>query len=501
MNRLKIIIFFCIILSTNSLQAQCNFQYISNDTSFQDYIDFVFSPKDKDRIITIGSRLNRKTSNSKQFNTVLFETFDYCGNIQIQEVYSNVDRYKIKHLATPMHNTYLDEPIGNFAISISDNEYLIVDKATDTISLAQVLLLFRVNANGILKSYQALHLSTQEANQNVIKNVLKLQTGKYLIILWDNNVTYWFYYFDENLNLILKKPFNLGRGIRSIKDTKNGQFVCSSLAYDVTSFQFYKLDTSGEIKWITTPYLDFGSIRDLQIIDDKIYLTGGTMGFGAFIISDTFGNILKEFKYDTPYCNQRFCSALIRPTMPTILSGYINYCDSSNKNGTDVIILSIDSNGRILYNTSYDLRNSLGTSGEGGYFTDIGGFSLCSTNDSSVITNGISKYSDIRTGSTMHIDGTLIKSGQFTTNNKNGVQNDQHIKFELMSNPIIENLNIKGPLELIKFWSIFSLVDGKLIANGNYWQTKNFEIAPSGLYSVFIKDKLNHSHFLKFLKI
>ena len=57
--------------------AQCSFQYISNDTVFQDYIEFLYPLKINDEIITIGSHINRGIINDSVFNAPVFQTFDY----------------------------------------------------------------------------------------------------------------------------------------------------------------------------------------------------------------------------------------------------------------------------------------------------------------------------------------------------------------------------------------------------------------------------------------
>ena len=114
-------------------RSQCSFQYISNDTVFQDYIEFIYPRKDADEIVTIGSRINRGFTNDSVFNAPVFMVFDYCGKIINKNFYNYIGSYKLKHEPMPTHNTYKEEPIGNTIINTNKDEFLIVDKAFDTL--------------------------------------------------------------------------------------------------------------------------------------------------------------------------------------------------------------------------------------------------------------------------------------------------------------------------------------------------------------------------------
>jgi hypothetical protein len=481
--------------------SQCSFQYISNDTVFQDYIEFVYSKKKSDEIIAIGSRINRGLINDSVFNAPVFQIFDYCGNLRNRTIYNYIGIYKLKHEQMSTHNTYKEEPIGNRAININEDEFLLVDKAFDTLLKKQVMILFIINENGEPRKYQTMGLSIQEANDNIIKNVLQLKDGKILVILWNNAYGYFFYYFDKNLDFIYKKTFDLGRGIRSIKEVDNGEFICTSLAYDKTSFQFYRLDTTGEIRWMITPYKVLGSAREILLENNKMYITGGVGGFGVFLICDMNGNILKEFKYDTFYCQQRFCSAYVNSDNSYIIGGYIQHCESIDKRGSDVAIIKIDTNGTILWNKIYDFRNALGTSGEGGYYTDYGGFMIDKTNDGGIILNGLSQYRGLSSEVVLHEDALLIKTEPVLVTNANKQININILQFDLSANLINNYLNINGPVNLIKDWVVYSL-QGEVILYGNEWSGQvNINNIEAGMYTIRIMDRNNYKYFLKFIKI
>ena len=81
------------------------------------------------------------------------------------------------------------------------------------------------------------------------------------------------------------------------------------------------------------------------------------------------GALLKEFKYDTFYCQPRFCSTYLSPDNSFIIAGYIQHCQSSDSSGSDVAIIKIDTNGTILGSKLYDFRNALGTYDSKGHYS------------------------------------------------------------------------------------------------------------------------------------
>ncbi len=490
---------------TNAIIAscQCSFQYISNDTTFQDYIEFIDCPKNKDEIITIGSRINRGVINDSVFNAPVFKSFDYCGNMLTKHAYQYIGNYKLIHRPIPTHNTYKDEPIGNTAIKLKEDNYLLVDKANDTTSNALVMILFNIDGNGIIKTFKTLELNDNEANHTALKNVLELKDGKILVILWDYSFQYSFYYFDENFNFLYLNSLSLGRGIRAIKEIENGEFICTALAYDNASFQFYRLDNNGETKWIKSPYDIFGSAREIIIENNKMYITGsisfaGKGAFGILLICDLDGNILREYKYDF-YCKPRFCSAYPDSDYTYFISGYVMKCDLSDSSGSDIAILRIDSSGRILWSKLFDFRNSLGTSDVLGYYNDFGGFKIAKANDGGIVTNGMTRYIRNLPGGVLYEDALLLKTEASIT--KNTQFNELKLDFNLAINPVSDVLNITGPLELIKIWAIYS-IKGEQLFSGSTWSGQfNLDNIVSGIYAIEITDKKNVSHILKFVKI
>lgn len=494
-----IFILSCIALISSS---QCSFQYISNDTTIQDYIELIYSRKNIDEIITIGSRINRGVINDSVYNAPVFQTFDYCGNVVNRIIYKYIGSYKLRHTGIPTHNAYREEPIGNTSIRTKNDEFLLVDKAIDTVTKELVLILYKISDEGMLKTYKTLRLSNHEANQTTIKNVIELQSGKILVILWDYLKEYVFYYFDNNSEFLLKKTVGASRGILSIKEVDSGEFICSSLAYDALSFQFYRLDTNSNIKWIVNPYNSYGSAREILVKNNKIYVTGSTNSFGVFLISDLNGNVLKEFRYDSFCCKQRFCRAFLNSDNSFIISGYIEYCDSSDQRSPDIAIINIDSSGSILWNVAYNFKSALGTTGSNGYFTDYGGFIVEIANDGGIITNGISKYNRLVPGGVLHEDALLVKSvPNIVANSSDNKINEQISEFNLMSNPVNHDLNIIGPLDQITKWTIYSL-EGKKFLYGNKWPSNlNISNLRSGIYIINILDLKDNKLFLKFMKI
>lgn len=491
-----ILIFSCFTIIA---RTQCSFEYISNDTVFQDHIEFIHPKKNANEIITIGSRINRGLINDTVFNAPVFQIFDYCANILTKTVYNVIEKFKLNHKRLPFHQSYLEEPIGNTAIAIDETQFLIVDKAIDTISNQQVLILFRIDDTGQIRSFKTLNLNSQEANQNAIKNVLKLKDGRFLVILTDNIVQYDFYYFDAYSEFLYKKSFNLGRGIRSIVEIDNNEFICSSNTTEKASFQFYRIDTSGQIKWIVTPYTVTGSAREILIEDAKIYIVGGSGVHGVFMICDFEGNTLKEFIYDSIYCKQRFCSAYIASDSYYYIGGYIQHCDKNDKRGQDICILKMDPNGKLVWNKTYDFRNELGTSGNQSYYTDFGGFMIRKTNDGGIITNGMSKYFAVTPGIELHEDALLIKTEAGLVKNNQITKGPHH--FELTANIIQNNLNIIGPTNDIKKWVLYNL-QGASLVQGSNWST-DLEIGNLhlGVYVLNIMDQNNCNYYFKFIKM
>ncbi|MBL0238032.1 MAG: hypothetical protein IPQ02_15885 [Saprospiraceae bacterium] len=311
--------------------AQCPFQYISNDTVFQVYIEFIFPTKNVNEITSTGTRVNRGIINDSVFNTPVFQIFDDCGNILNQTIYKYVGNFRLIHKSIPTHRSYKNEPIGNTTIKVKDDEFLLVDRAYDISSNEFQMILFKIDDTGVINSYNTTALNINEINQTTVKHVLLLKDNKILVIVWDNAEQYTFYYFDKNLNYLLKKSLSLVRGIRAIKEADNGEFICTSLVNDNSAFQFYRFDTTGEIKWMVSPYNNSGSAREILIENNKLYITGSAGAFGVFLICDMEGSIIKEFKYDTFFCEPRFCSAHLGSDSTYTIGGYIKHCDVADK--------------------------------------------------------------------------------------------------------------------------------------------------------------------------
>lgn len=484
-----------------SASAQCSFQYISNDTSYQDYIEFIYPRKSADEIIAIGSRINRGILNDSVFNAPIFSVFDYCGDILNKTFYKYIGNCKLMHTPIQTYNGYDSEPVANTSVKIEDDEFLLSDKAVDTLAHENVLILFKINEHGILKNYKTLSLNANQWFRFSIKNVLKLKDGKILVILSNTN-EYYFYYFDEHLDFIYKKIFSLERGILSIKEVDNGEFICSSLTNDKSSFQFYRLDTNGANKWIKTPYNYNGApVRAINIVNNKIYITGATLFFGIFLICDMDGTILKELKFDKYYCYPFFCSTYIDSDNSFVIGGYVDHCQSTDSSGTDVAVLKIDTSGTILWDKLYNFKSALGTSGPQGKYSDYGGFEIDKANDGGIITNGLSIYSRLSPGGVLYQNALLIKTEPILVTTTNNQVNANNPIFELSANPVTSNLNINGPVELIKNWVVYSL-QGKDMLHGKDWREPiNLQNLNSGLYSIKIMDQNNYHFFMKFIKI
>ncbi len=481
--------------------AQCSFQYISNDTAFQDYIEFICPRKHVNEIIGIGTRVNRGIINDSVFNAPVFQIFDDCGNILNQTVYKYVGNSRLIHKSIPTHRSYKAEPIGNTTIKIKEDEFLIVDRAYDTSTNEFQMILFKINENGVLKSYNTTALNISEINQTTVKHVLLLKDNKILVIVWDNAEQYTFYYFDENLNYLFKKSLSLVRGIRAIKEVDNGEFICTSLVNDNSAFQFYRFDTIGEMKWIVSPYNNSGSAREILIENNKLYITGNAGAFGVFLICDMKGSVITEFKYDTFFCEPRFCSAFLDSDSTFTIGGYIKHCDLADTRGSDIAIIRIDASGKILWDKLYDFRNTLGTSDSKGYYNDSGGFVLAKTTDGAIITTGMSKYSRMSPGGIYHEDAVLIKTDPIVVPSKDLRLNFKKDQFYLLGNLVEDHIIIEGPVNLIKNWSIYSLT-GDLLLNGYKWSNPvNISSKKEGMYALKIMDRNNIEYLLKFVKI
>lgn len=481
--------------------AQCSFQYISNDTVFQDYIEFIYQMKNVNEIIGIGTRVNRGIINDSVFNAPVFQIFDDCGNILNKTVYKYIGNSRLIHKSLPTHGSYKNEPIGNTTIKIKDDEFLIVDRAHDISTNEFQMILFKINEKGVIKSYNTTTLNINEINQTTVKHVLLLKDKKILVILWDNSEQYTFYYFDENLNYLLKKSLSLVRGIRAIKEADNGEFICTSLVNDNSAFQFYRFDTTGEIKWMVSPYNNSGSAREILIENNKLYITGSAGAFGVFLICDMEGSIIKEFKYDTFFCEPRFCSTLLESDSTYTIGGYIKHCDLADKRGSDIAIFRIDAHGKILWDRLYDFRNALSTSDSRGYYNDYGGFVLAKTTDGAIITLGMSKYSRSSPGGIYHEDAVLIKTEPIVVSTKDLQLNFVNYQFNLLGNLVKDNLSIEGPFDLIKNWSIISL-KREVVTYGYKWSDPvNISDIKGGMYALKILDRNNFEYLLKFVKI
>lgn len=169
------------------------------------------------------------------------------------------------------------------------------------------------------------------------------------------------------------------------------------------------------------------------------------------------GSIIREFKYDTFFCEPRFCSALLGTDSTFTIGGYIKHCDVADKRGSDIAIFRIDASGKILWDRLFDFRNVLGTSDSRGYYNDFGGFVLAKATDGAIITTGMSKYSRSSPGGIYHEDAVLIKTEPIVVSTKDLQFNFVNYQFNLLCNLVKDNISIKGPVYLINSWSIFSL--------------------------------------------
>ncbi len=498
-------VLFLITLFINPTEctSQCSFELLSNDTIYQDYIELTYANTNVDKIVTIGSRINRGTINNNIFNAPTFKSFDYCGNLLIDTFYLNFGSIKISHRPLEKHYTYKNEPIGNKAIVINENEFLIVDNGIDTLTNDLSLILFRINDNGVILGYNSFNINDEQANHRTIKHVIKLKDGNILVILWDYFNEYNFLFFNSKLQFEYNKKYVLPRGIRSLKEIEDREFICTSLAFDSLSFEFYRLDTNGQIKWKSNPFNIKGSASEVQIIKDKIYVTGGANQFdkgtfGAFIKSDLNGNILKQYKFDTINNGQRLCSAFIESENEIIITGYV-YNLSENR-AEDIIIFKLDSSGNINNLQLFNFIPTLGTTGPRGLYKDYGGFGICKSNDGGVITYGNSQYKSNLNGVVLHEDATLIKTKPILITNNSHVIADSKIKYALTTNPIKIEINLTGPLYEIKSWKLFNLHGVDILKGKNWSNSPNIQHLPSGVYFLKIVDRFNYNYILKLVK-
>jgi hypothetical protein len=479
------------------VHAQCEFTYLSNDTLYQDYIEFVSEDNNTSSIITIGSRYARRSQNDSLFNATVFQIFDECGTKQFTKVIRTIESFKIKHERLPFHHTYLQEPVGNITIQFNDKLFFIADKAIDTNLLKNVLILYTLDTKGNLVNYNTLTLSSGEANQNVVKNVIRLKNGQVLVVLWDNSYQYLFYYFDEKLNFKSLSSYNLGRGIRSIIEAENGGFYCSSLTYDKTSFQLYKLNVNGGITLLSTPFNQFGSIRDIGLYNNRIYCVGGVAASGVLMICDTIGTIVNLFQYDTAYCQQRFCSFSKDKDQFVYISGYLQHCDKSDQRGSDIFITKIDSIGYPSEYKLFNFKSDLGTSSDGDYYSDYGGFTTLKIKDGSIITNGKSLYRAQYSGVPLHEDAIIIKTKELLSGSTNNKSNYISSPFIIYNNH--QFLSIQGPIETVKNWKISNL-NGGIIYSGNALNSSiDISTLHSGIYFICLTDCRAQNYSVKFI--
>ncbi|MBK9727545.1 MAG: T9SS type A sorting domain-containing protein [Saprospiraceae bacterium] len=500
---MKYILFILILfqsLSFSIVKSQdCSFAKISNDTFFQDYVEFIYPQSNSDKIITIGSRFVRGFFDDTTFNAPIFEVFDYCGNSEIKIIYKVIDRFRLAHNRIAKSSSYLTEPIGNNALSISNNSFLLVDKASDTLSGEPFLLFIPLNELGNIGSIHSFPITIDEFNFN-IKHVLKLINENILIILWDYpSENYYFYYFDKEYNFISKKAVVLPRGVRAIKEISNNEFICTSLKNDSSGFQFYKLSNSLEIEWTVSPYVSYGSARDILIKNDTIYIVGGIHEGGILLISDFTGNVLKEYKINI-FPEQRLSGILLGENNDFFLSGYIIH-PNSDKRGEDIAIIKLGEDSIIKEIKLFDFRNSSGTSGHQGYYTDFGGFGIAKANDGGIITYGVSKYERTRNGGVAHEDAILIKTEPMIITYNKDEPKLEFLKFVLKSNPVTSSLELIGKTEFIEQCFVYD-IHGRLLSVYNQNSNIiNVSLLNSGTYILKLLDKSNNCHQIKFVKI
>jgi hypothetical protein len=381
---------------------------------------------------------------------------------------------------------------------LNDTHFLLVDKGFDTLKNEFVLILFEIDKQGNIIRNNVLPITPNEANNRVIKHVIKLHDDKLLVILWNYFEEYTFFYFNDNLEFNSKTNLSLGRGIRNLKETPSGDFICTSLAYDNNSFQLYRFDTSGAIKWTITPYSSFGTARDLVIKNDSLFVVGGIgLQFSVFMICDLNGQIFKNYKYNSFYCKSRFCNLFLESDNSFVIGAYAEHCDTRDNRGSDIAILGIDTQGEISWERLYNFKSALGTTDPNGYYTDFGVTMIDKTTDGSFVTNGVSRYSRLTPGGVLHEDALLIKTEPIITSNKYSFEEKVN-NYKLMNNLIETDLILIGPIENIINWRIFS-PEGNIYLHGKRWTNSlSPNILNSGLYFLTITDKYNSIYNLKF---
>ncbi|MBK9107755.1 MAG: hypothetical protein IPM92_05080 [Saprospiraceae bacterium] len=416
-NRCKLIIVLALmafLMKAQSGISQCSFQYISNDTAHQDYIDIVFEEDSTKNIISFGSRFSRYNTSNSIFNALVFQKFSECGELLQYNANSTYGSYLLRPERLPYHPSYYPEEfIGNHCLQTGQDRFVCAVKVQDSISRLRYVMLVEINNEGEFLKHGVSPISAQKANQFLLSHLLQLANKQFIAILWDLATGYEFLYFDEAFEFQYAKTFTIDRGIRAIKSLPNGDFICSAAASDKYGFQFYRMDSLAQIKWIQTPVEVFGSIRDFIVQNDSIYLVGNYGNTAALLIADLNGKILQSYLYtQQPYCNQRFCSVLLNDDQSASVGAYVRHCDPDDPRGADLAIFTIDSNGSITNQESYNFISRLGNgnSSQKNYFTDFGCYGLTKTLDQGLLMYGTSMYSDVNFNAVLHHDALLVKT-------------------------------------------------------------------------------------------
>ncbi|MBL0238031.1 MAG: T9SS type A sorting domain-containing protein [Saprospiraceae bacterium] len=113
----------------------------------------------------------------------------------------------------------------------------------------------------------------------------------------------------------------------------------------------------------------------------------------------------------------------------------------------------------------------------------------------------MSKYSRSSPGGIYHEDAILIKTEPVVVSTKDLQLNLVKYQFNLLCNLVKDNIDIEGPIDIIKNWSIYSL-SGDILLNDYKWSNPvNISGLDEGMYVIKIMDRNNFEYLFKFVKI
>lgn len=507
-NRCKLIIllgWMTFLMNVQSGISQCGFQCISNDTAHQDYIDIVFEEDSTKNIISFGTRFTRYKSNDSIYNALVFQKLSDCGEMLQYKTITSFRNFILRPERLPYHPSYYPEEfIGNHCLRTSQNRFVSAIKVQDSLSRLRYVMLVEINKEGEFSKHGVCPISAQKANQFLLSHLIQLTNKQFVAILWDLATGYEFLYFDEELEFQYAKSFTMDRGIRAIIALQNGDFICSAAASDKYGFQFYRIDSLAQILWMQTPAEVFGSIRDLMIRNDSIYLVGNYGNTAALLIADLNGNILKSYYYtQQPYCNQRFSSLLLNDDRSASIGAYVRHCDPEDPRGADLSVFVIDPKGSITNQETFNFISRLGNgnSSQKNYFTDFGCNGLSKTSEQGLLMYGTSMYSDVNSNAVLHHDALLVKTKPLHVVQTKNKLDEQSIDIKLKTNPVHNELELIGPIQDIQNWWITDLY-GNIVASGSEWVNPlQLNTIRCGLFFLHVGFDLAYSNSLKFVCI